>query len=68
MSFRPLVRMSTTSGVPVTAKAAPFLQFPCGVIRGALSAMGVNAQVTAETPGLPGAVFQITTVNKNPSG
>ncbi|KAK6349721.1 Trafficking protein particle complex subunit 33 [Orbilia brochopaga] len=67
LTFRPLVRMSTTSGVPATTKAAPFLQFPCGIIRGALSAMGVNAQVTAETPGLPGAVFQITTVNKNPS-
>ncbi|EPS41197.1 hypothetical protein H072_4909 [Dactylellina haptotyla CBS 200.50] len=68
MTFRPLIRMSAQSGVPAIARAAPFLQFPCGVIRGALSAMGVNAQVTAETPGLPGAVFQITTVNKNPSG
>ncbi|KAF3924966.1 hypothetical protein AA313_de0200229 [Arthrobotrys entomopaga] len=68
MTFRPLIRMSAASGVPAATKAAPFLQFPCGVIRGALSAMGVNAQVTAETPGLPGAVFQITTVNKNPSG
>ncbi|KAK6350736.1 Trafficking protein particle complex subunit 33 [Orbilia javanica] len=65
--FRPLLRMSSSSGVPAATKAAPFLQFPCGVIRGALSAMGVNAQVSAETPGLPGAVFQITTVNKNPS-
>ncbi|KAF3925660.1 hypothetical protein ABW21_db0208630 [Orbilia brochopaga] len=68
LSFRPLIRMSATSGVPAVPKAAPFLQFPCGIIRGALSAMGVNAQVTAETPGLPGAVFQITTVNKTPSG
>ncbi|KAK6534684.1 Trafficking protein particle complex subunit 33 [Arthrobotrys megalospora] len=67
MTFRPLVRMSASSGVPAVSKAAPFLQFPCGIIRGALSAMGVNAQVSAETPGLPGAVFQITTVNKNPS-
>ncbi|RVD88146.1 uncharacterized protein DFL_002342 [Arthrobotrys flagrans] len=65
--FRPLLRMSSSSGVPAATKAAPFLQFPCGVIRGALSAMGVNAQVSAETPGLPSAVFQITTVNKNPS-
>ncbi|KAF3163194.1 Trafficking protein particle complex subunit 33 [Orbilia oligospora] len=65
--FRPLLRMSSSSGVPAATKAAPFLQFPCGVIRGALSAMGVNAQVSAETPGLPGAVFQITTVNKTPS-
>ncbi|KAF3935721.1 hypothetical protein ABW19_dt0208740 [Dactylella cylindrospora] len=68
MAFRPLTRLSSTPGAPIAAKAAPFLQFPCGIIRGALSAMGVNAQVSAETPGLPGAVFQITTVNKNPSG
>ncbi|KAK6521541.1 Trafficking protein particle complex subunit 33 [Arthrobotrys conoides] len=65
--FRPLLRMSSSSGVPAATKAAPFLQFPCGVIRGALSAMGVNAQVSAETPGLPSAIFQITTVNKTPS-
>ncbi|KAF3925896.1 hypothetical protein ABW20_dc0104799 [Dactylellina cionopaga] len=68
MTFRPLIRMSATSGVPAAVKAVPFLQFPCGIIRGALSAMGVNAQVSAETPGLPGAVFQITTVNKNQAG
>ncbi|KAK6362017.1 Trafficking protein particle complex subunit 33 [Orbilia blumenaviensis] len=65
--FRPLLRMSASSGVPTASKAAPFLQFPCGIIRGALSAMGVNAQVSAENPGLANAVFQITTVNKTPS-
>lgn len=39
-----------------------FLWFPCGVVRGALAAMGVNATVQAETSELPGAVFQIKTV------
>lgn len=39
-----------------------FLWFPCGVVRGALAAMGINATVQAETSELPGAVFQIKTV------
>jgi trafficking protein particle complex subunit 6 len=40
-----------------------FLWFPCGVVRGALAAMGINATVQAETSELPGAVFQIKTVS-----
>lgn len=39
-----------------------FLWFPCGVVRGALAAMGINATVQAETSELPGAVFQIKTI------
>lgn len=44
-------------------KATPYLWFPCGVIRGALQAMGVNASVQAESTGLPAAVFQIKSLN-----
>ena len=40
-----------------------FLWFPCGVIRGALAAMGLHATVQAETSELPGAVFQIKTIS-----
>lgn len=43
----------------LVVRAQPYLWFPCGVIRGALAAMGVNASVQAETEGLPRAVFQI---------
>lgn len=43
-------------------RMSQFLWFPCGVVRGALAAMGVNATVQAETNELPGAVFQIKTV------
>lgn len=41
-----------------------FLQFllaPCGIIRGALAAMGVTATVHADVSDLPVAVFQIKT-------
>lgn len=41
-----------------------FLWFPCGVIRGALANMGVNASVQAETTELPSAVFKIETIGK----
>ena len=46
----------------LTYLARQYLWFPCGVVRGALSAMGINATVQAETNELPGAVFQIKTV------
>lgn len=39
-----------------------FLWFPCGILRGALAAMGINATVQGETSELPGAVFQIKTI------
>lgn len=39
-----------------------FLWFPCGIVRGALAAMGITATVQAETSELPSAVFQIKTI------
>lgn len=36
-----------------------FLWFPCGVVRGALANMGVEATVHAETTELPIAIFKI---------
>ncbi|KAI4118873.1 MAG: hypothetical protein LQ338_007346 [Usnochroma carphineum] len=61
-AFRPFARMSMSSRVEAIAKAQPFLWFPCGVIRGALASMGINATVQAETSELPGATFQIKTI------
>ena len=43
-------------------KGLQFLWYPCGVIRGALAAMGLHATVQAESSDLPGAVFQIKTI------
>ncbi len=40
-----------------------FLWFPCGIVRGALAAMGINATVQAESSELPGAIFQIKTIS-----
>lgn len=39
-----------------------FLWFPCGIVRGALAALGINATVQAEVHDLPGAVFQIKSI------
>ncbi|KAI2613106.1 transport protein particle component [Hypoxylon fragiforme] len=61
-AFRPLSRMSVDPGAHAVVRAQPFLWFPCGVIRGALAAMGIPATVQAESNELPGAVFQIKTV------
>ncbi|KAI0389993.1 transport protein particle component [Xylariaceae sp. FL0594] len=64
-SFRPLSRMSAGPGGQAVSRAQPFLWFPCGILRGALAAMGITATVHAKTNELPGAVFQIKTT---PSG
>ncbi|KAI1393482.1 transport protein particle component [Hypoxylon trugodes] len=60
-AFRPLARMSADAGGRAVVRAQPFLWFPCGILRGALSAMGIAATVQAETSELPGAIFQIKT-------
>lgn len=65
-SFRPFARMSTEAGGQSVVRAQPFLWFPCGIIRGALASMGINATVQAETSGLPGATFQIKSITAKP--
>ncbi|KAK0748815.1 transport protein particle component [Apiosordaria backusii] len=63
-NFRPLSRMSVETGGRSggVQQAAVFLWVPCGIVRGALAAMGIQATVQAETTELPGAVFQIKTL------
>ncbi|GKT53514.1 Bet3 family protein [Colletotrichum tofieldiae] len=46
----------------LTAICQQFLWFPCGIVRGALAALGINATVQAETNELPAAIFQIKTL------
>ena len=41
--------------------ALQFLWFPCGIIRGGLASLGIDAIVQAETSELPAATFQIKT-------
>ncbi|KAI9147939.1 Trafficking protein particle complex subunit 6b [Paramyrothecium foliicola] len=59
--FRPFSRMSTETGGQAVVRAQPFLWFPCGIVRGALAALGIMATVQAEVNELPGAIFQIKT-------
>ncbi|KAL2830637.1 transport protein particle component-domain-containing protein [Aspergillus pseudoustus] len=63
-SFRPFARMSMAARSEAVAMAQAYLWFPCGVIRGALSNLGINTTVQAETAELAGATFQIKTINK----
>lgn len=54
--------------MPQSNKPPQFLWFPCGIVRGALAALGITADVQAETSELPGAVFQIKTVASAAAG
>ncbi|KFH43133.1 Trafficking protein particle complex subunit-like protein [Hapsidospora chrysogenum ATCC 11550] len=60
--FRPFSRMSTEAGGQAVVRAQPFLWFPCGIVKGALTALGIDATVQAEINELPGAIFQIKTI------
>ncbi|PFH56862.1 hypothetical protein XA68_15844 [Ophiocordyceps unilateralis] len=60
--FRPFARMSTEAGGQAVVRAQPFLWFPCGIVRGTLAALGMEAVVQAEINDLPGAIFQIKTL------
>ncbi|KAI7866052.1 transport protein particle component [Spinellus fusiger] len=62
-NFRWFMRMSTDIGGADSArKAAPYIWFPCGIIRGALANLGVPSVVVAETSNLPQCTFQIKIV------
>ncbi|KAL4737239.1 transport protein particle component [Aspergillus similis] len=63
-SFRPFAKMSMSSRNEAVSRAQAYLWFPCGVIRGALFNLGIHTTVQAETTELPGATFQIKTINK----
>ncbi|KAI5365185.1 Putative transport protein particle (TRAPP) component [Septoria linicola] len=63
--FQPISRMSVDrragpkAGEDALRRAQSYLYFPCGVIRGALQGLGIEATVTAETIEIPAATFQI---------
>ncbi|KAK0558039.1 hypothetical protein OC846_000031 [Tilletia horrida] len=61
-SFKPLLRLSTPLGQAETARLSKaHLAYPIGIIRGALSQMGVPATVVAEANQLPQCVFHVKT-------
>ncbi|KAJ5677456.1 Trafficking protein particle complex subunit 6B [Penicillium maclennaniae] len=65
-AFRPFGRMSMAARSEAISMAQAYLWFPCGIIRGALANLGINTTVQAETSDLPGATFQIKTVQARP--
>ncbi|KAH3665651.1 hypothetical protein OGAPHI_003839 [Ogataea philodendri] len=66
--FRPLLNVSSANGDADTlAKIQPYLQLPCGLIRGILASLGISALVKAEVieNSLPAVSFNVqTTVSK----
>ncbi|KAK5134932.1 hypothetical protein LTR08_006023 [Meristemomyces frigidus] len=70
--FHPLSRMSVdrragpTAGEDAIARAQTYLYFPCGVIRGALAGLGIEATVEASSAEIPTATFQIKSKGAKP--
>ncbi|CAI7673829.1 unnamed protein product [Penicillium bialowiezense] len=65
-AFRPFGRMSMAVRSEAISMAQAYLWFPCGIIRGALANLGIHTTVQAETSDLPGATFQIKTLQPRP--
>ncbi|KAK4957295.1 hypothetical protein LTR10_005255 [Elasticomyces elasticus] len=70
--FQPLSRMSVDRRTGIKGaeealeRAQTSLYFPCGVIRGALSGLGVEVTVEASSTEIPVATFQIKTKGAKP--
>ncbi|KAF9906171.1 Trafficking protein particle complex subunit 33 [Linnemannia zychae] len=59
-SFRWFTRMAhDQSSAESVKKVTPYLWFPCGILRGILSNLGIASVVVAETSSLPACTFQI---------
>ncbi|KAG7902562.1 hypothetical protein KL935_001470 [Ogataea polymorpha] len=63
-NFRPLINVSSAHGDADTiSKIQPYLQLPCGLIRGILASLGISAVVKAEVieNRLPAVSFNVQT-------
>ncbi|KAJ1919454.1 hypothetical protein IWQ60_007246 [Tieghemiomyces parasiticus] len=61
--FRWLLHMSGDEGAAQASKrVAPFLWFPCGLIRGIMANLGVDCIVTIQETNLPQCTFQLKVV------
>ncbi|KAG0026922.1 Trafficking protein particle complex subunit 33 [Podila clonocystis] len=59
-NFRWFARMAhDQSSAESVKKVTPYLWFPCGILRGILSNLGIPSVVVAETSALPACTFQI---------
>ncbi|KAG0299090.1 Trafficking protein particle complex subunit 33 [Dissophora globulifera] len=59
-NFRWFTRMANDqSSAESVKRVTPYLWFPCGILRGILSNLGIASVVVAETSSLPACTFQI---------
>ncbi|KAF9918720.1 Trafficking protein particle complex subunit 33 [Lobosporangium transversale] len=59
-NFRWFARMAHDQApVESVKRVTPYLWFPCGILRGILSNLGIPSVVVAETSSLPACTFQI---------
>ncbi|KAF8935883.1 transport protein particle component [Dissophora ornata] len=59
-NFRWFARMAhDQSSAESEKRVTPYLWFPCGILRGILSNLGIASVVVAETSSLPACTFQI---------
>jgi hypothetical protein len=59
-----ITRLSSSSSEETVLAAKNHVVFSCGVIRGSLSSLGVEAFVTAEIAALPSVLFKIIEISR----
>ncbi|KAF9422419.1 Trafficking protein particle complex subunit 33 [Entomortierella beljakovae] len=65
--FRWFTRMAhDQSSADSVKRVTPYLWFPCGILRGILSNLGIPSVVVAETSALPACTFQIKIAKAGP--
>ncbi|GMM38362.1 Trs33 protein [Saccharomycopsis crataegensis] len=61
-NFKGISKMNSAKGEEITnEKIKTYLWFPCGIIRGILSSLGVDSSIQAEITQFPGVSFNIQT-------
>ena len=58
-TFKPLAFFSAEGIEQYYAASARFITFPCGIIRGALSALGIRSAVSAKATTVTSCVFEV---------
>jgi trafficking protein particle complex subunit 6 len=58
-NFRPVRHLSAGQGEDTKAASLKYVVLPCGMVRGAMAALGLECSVNADVSALPRVVFQL---------
>ena len=63
LKFKPLTRFSLGTHQDTQSACSKYLLFPCGLLKGALANLGMDAHVTCDQQSLPQCTFRVEMLN-----